>query len=141
MYQDDFNEIARALRKLSVGSYLFQCQVAAELELHPTDLQAIHELGMAEPLTAGELGARLKLTSGATTAVIDRLVKLGWLERSADPQDRRRAVLRLGAKRASLKSKYRGIDQKVKALIEAQSPAGRSAIRAFLEALVTPTDV
>ena len=45
------------------------------------------------PLTIGELGQRLALTSGAMTGLVDRLERAELLERVADPGDRRRFLI------------------------------------------------
>lgn len=133
---DSDQSIQRSLRAISVGSYLYQCRVAAELGLHPTDLQAIHALGVA-PLSAGELGARLRLTSGATTAAIDRLVELGYAERLRDETDRRRVSIVLREeKTAPLRAKYRNIDQRICKLLARRSPSETRVIAEFLAELV-----
>ncbi|MFI5937986.1 MarR family winged helix-turn-helix transcriptional regulator [Actinoplanes sp. NPDC051494] len=68
--------------------------------LHPTDLQALMAVMQAEgdgtPLTPGRLGEELGLSSGATTAVIDRLERAGHLRRSRESADRRMVHLRYG---------------------------------------------
>lgn len=69
--------------------------------MHVTDLSALLAIMQADragaPLTPGRLGARLRLSSGATTAVIDRLERAARVQRSRDTRDRRRVTLRLGA--------------------------------------------
>jgi DNA-binding MarR family transcriptional regulator len=54
-------------------------------------------------MSAGELSREAGLTSGAITAVIDRLERLGYVQRIADPKDRRRVLVELTdkAKRTS----------------------------------------
>jgi DNA-binding MarR family transcriptional regulator len=129
--------IERGLKALSVGSYLFQCQVAASLALHPTDLQALHTLGNARGgLPAGELGDALGLTSGATTALIDRLVNLGYAQRTRDAADRRRVIVELSEDgTAPLKAKYRAIDQRVRKLMADRSASELRVIADFLAEL------
>ena len=65
--------------------------------VHHTDLSALIHIMDAEaqgaPLTASELQDRLNLTSGATTAVIDRLERLNHATRSRDSADRRKVHL------------------------------------------------
>ncbi len=65
--------------------------------MHPTDMEALIHVLLAqqhgEPVTAGSLGAELGLTSGAITAVVDRLERSGNLRRVRDEQDRRRVLL------------------------------------------------
>ena len=128
--------IHQSLRALSVGSYLFQCRVAAELGLHPTDLEAIHALGY-RPLLAGELSRRLRLTSGATTAAIDRLVELGYAQRLRDLNDRRRVLIALREDRVgALRAKYRLIDQRIRKLLAQRSAGETRVIAEFLAALI-----
>ncbi|MEU3459295.1 MarR family transcriptional regulator [Streptomyces sp. NPDC006733] len=65
--------------------------------LHPTDLRALISLLDAAragiPATPGRLGAHLGLNSAGTTALIDRLERLGHVRRARDEQDRRRVLL------------------------------------------------
>ncbi|MCH0539120.1 MarR family transcriptional regulator [Streptomyces sp. MUM 203J] len=65
--------------------------------MHPTDVRALIRLLDAErageDATAGLLGAALGLNSAGTTAVIDRLERLGLLARVRDARDRRRVLL------------------------------------------------
>ena len=70
---------------------------AREQGMHRTDgaalLAVLRAERAGEPLTPGRLGAALELSSGATTAVLDRLERLGHLRRRRDPADRRRVTL------------------------------------------------
>jgi DNA-binding MarR family transcriptional regulator len=68
--------------------------VAAKLGLNPTDHRCLEILQNDEDATAGELADRTGLTSGAVTAVIDRLEKAGFVRREAHPTDRRSVVIR-----------------------------------------------
>lgn len=64
--------------------------------MHATDVRALWVLAEPDaPRTAGELGARLDLSSGAATRTVDRLEGLGYVERVRDPEDRRRVGLYL----------------------------------------------
>ncbi len=68
--------------------------------LHATDMHALLAVMHAErhgtPLTPGKLGEAIGLTSGATTALIDRLEKGGHLRRTRESTDRRVVHLRYG---------------------------------------------
>lgn len=69
---------------------------AAATGLHATDVRAMWVLAEPDaPRTAGELGARLGLSSAAATRTVDRLELSGYVERVRDPEDRRRVGLRL----------------------------------------------
>jgi DNA-binding MarR family transcriptional regulator len=70
---------------------------AAGHGLHRTDAAALLAVLRAErdgdALTPGRLGAEVGLSSGATTAAVDRLERLGHLHRVRDEVDRRRVTL------------------------------------------------
>jgi len=73
-------------------------QVFAERHsMHSTDLYALLAVMQADvsgaPLTPGRLGEHLGLSSGATTAVIDRLERAEHVHRTRDGRDRRRVTL------------------------------------------------
>jgi DNA-binding Lrp family transcriptional regulator len=61
--------------------------------LHATEWYALSVLDLAGRLTAGELAAKVGLTTGAATRLIDRLERAGHVRRVADPDDRRRVVV------------------------------------------------
>jgi DNA-binding MarR family transcriptional regulator len=46
-------------------------------------------------ITAGALARESRLTTGAITGVIDRLERAGYVQRTADPNDRRRVLVEL----------------------------------------------
>lgn len=139
---DHATQIQRSLREVSVGSFLFQRVVIERLGLHPTDLHAIHLLGGAtDGLTAGELGAALGLTSGSTTAVIERLRKKGYVTRTQDATDRRRVVVRLAPTATEdLHGQYRTVDERINAAISALSEDQRQIVARFLATLAGNQD-
>ncbi|MFC0528105.1 MarR family winged helix-turn-helix transcriptional regulator [Phytohabitans kaempferiae] len=73
----------------------FYDAVADQLGIHVTDLHCVGALSDAGALSAGDLAARLGLTTGAITRMIDRLVDRGFAQRVADPADRRRVLVEL----------------------------------------------
>ncbi|MEU4505995.1 MarR family transcriptional regulator [Streptomyces sp. NPDC024089] len=58
---------------------------------------ALSEITLAGGMTSGELATRTGLTTGATTRLIDRLERAGYVHRTADPADRRRVVVEASA--------------------------------------------
>lgn len=89
----------RRLRDCAMAMNSLGDRFAAAADVHPTDLHALEHLARCdtEPLTVGELGAALDLSSGAVTGLVDRLVGAGHVERLADPTDRRRVRLQMTA--------------------------------------------
>jgi DNA-binding MarR family transcriptional regulator len=61
--------------------------------LHASEWYALSLLDLEGSLTSGELSARTGLTTGATTRLIDRLERAGYVRRTADPTDRRKVVV------------------------------------------------
>jgi DNA-binding MarR family transcriptional regulator len=68
--------------------------VARRLDAPATEFKALDHIHEAGELTPGQLADRLALTSGAVTALIDRLERLGWVERAPNPGDRRSVIVR-----------------------------------------------
>ncbi|RKT31878.1 DNA-binding MarR family transcriptional regulator [Microbacterium sp. AG1240] len=77
------------LREFIELSEQFERSIGEELEVNPTDLQAMEHLLMGGPLAPGELARRVGISAGATTTAIDRLVALGHVTREPHPTDRR----------------------------------------------------
>jgi DNA-binding MarR family transcriptional regulator len=63
---------------------------AARLGVSLTDLQCLNIVESRQGMTAGELATESGLTTGAVTAVIDRLERVGYARRVRDEQDRRK---------------------------------------------------
>ena len=62
-----------------------------------TDFAALEALLHKGPLTISEIQDKVRLASGSMTAAVDRLEKLGLVERKASPSDRRARVVHLTA--------------------------------------------
>jgi DNA-binding MarR family transcriptional regulator len=90
-------KILQKTRNLYEAMHRFDVSAAEELGLHVTDLRCVNALENG-PLSAGEIGSRLALTSGSVTALINRLVAGGFAKRVEDPADGRRSVIALTPK-------------------------------------------
>ncbi|MEU6559666.1 MarR family transcriptional regulator [Nocardia nova] len=71
---------------------VFHEAVGALLGISATDRKSL-DLISRGPVTAGDLARFTGLSTGAITGMIDRLVKAGYVERRADPADRRRVLV------------------------------------------------
>ncbi|WP_372444264.1 MarR family winged helix-turn-helix transcriptional regulator [Streptomyces silvae] len=73
---------------------------AAWLGLHSTDATAVLEIAAAEergtPLSPARLSERIALSTGATTALLNRLETAGHITRTREHSDRRVITLRSG---------------------------------------------
>ncbi|MEX1157652.1 MAG: MarR family transcriptional regulator [Thermomicrobiales bacterium] len=88
-------DVQAALRGLHHAVDSLSQTVADQLGVNRTDLRCIHMLGLHGPLTAGQLAEMCGLTTGAVTAVIDRLESIGFARRVRDLADRRRVYVEL----------------------------------------------
>ena len=82
-------ELDSTLRKVGAQSVLISDLVATRVGLNSTDLECLDLLYLAGVTTAGTLAKHTGLTTGATTAVIDRLERAGFVRRRRDTTDRR----------------------------------------------------
>ena len=82
-----------AIRKVGAQAVLISDLVATRVGINSTDLECLDLLQLDGPSTAGQMSARSGLTSGATTAMIDRLEKAGYVRRRRDASDRRLVVV------------------------------------------------
>jgi len=67
--------------------------VANALGINRTDLRCIDILDQEGRTTAGRLAELMGLTTGATTALLDRLERVGYVQRVRDDEDRRRVFV------------------------------------------------
>ena len=86
-------ELMREMRLMSSFDSLFSQAVAERVGMHQTDIETMDLLNTLGPMTAGELSERTGLTSGATTRLIDRLERVGYVRRCADENDRRCVII------------------------------------------------
>jgi DNA-binding MarR family transcriptional regulator len=81
------------MRLMSSFDSLFSQAVADRVGMHQTDIETLDLLNTLGPMTAGQLSERTGLTSGATTRLIDRLERKGYVRRCADEADRRCVII------------------------------------------------
>ena len=93
--RDLIARVDMSIRKMGVQCVITSQTVAGRFGLHTTDLEVLDLIFPSGQASAGELASATGLTSGSVTALIDRLVKAGYVERHADPADRRRVIVRI----------------------------------------------
>lgn len=82
-------------RQYGISSVLFRNLIGERLGVNVTDMEClglIFHKGLATP---SELARHTGLTSGATTAMLDRLEKAGLIGRKSNPDDRRGTLITL----------------------------------------------
>jgi DNA-binding MarR family transcriptional regulator len=91
--KDLIRELVDATRANQVATDKMDETGGLALGVNRTDGRCLDLIDQAGRISAGELAAQAGLTSGAMTAVLDRLEKKGYVRRVADPNDRRRVLL------------------------------------------------
>ncbi len=103
-------DLVRALQAFTVESDVFVEVFARAHGLGRTDMNAIMWISTGaragNPVTVGELASRLGLGAPATSALVDRLEAVGHVERTRDPNDRRRVTIAMQPQALELASAY-----------------------------------
>ena len=81
------------LRKVGAQSVLMSDTISKLVGANPTDLECLDLLHLSGKTTPGKLAAHTGLTTGATTAVIDRLERAGFARRLRNTEDRRSVLV------------------------------------------------
>jgi DNA-binding MarR family transcriptional regulator len=84
------SQLISAYRANTSQEAAFDALAAEKLGLSLTDLRCLDLVQASGGMTAGELATASGLTTGAVTAVIDRLERAGFVRRLRDDSDRRK---------------------------------------------------
>ncbi len=82
-----------AVRDYGVNLTLFRNAVSEWAGLNVTDMECLRLLFLKGTASPSELAKHTGLTSGATTAMLDRLENAGLIERRPNPDDRRGTLI------------------------------------------------
>ena len=91
--EDLIAQVTREMRLMSSFDALLAQAIADRIGMHSTDIETLDLLSVLGPMTAGRLAELTGLSTGATTRLVDRLVRAGYVERRSDPGDRRRVIV------------------------------------------------
>ncbi len=95
-----------AVRDYGVQLTLLRNAMGDWLGLNVTDMECLRLLFIKGIATPSELARHTGLTSGATTAMLDRLEKAGLIERRPNPDDRRGTLIAPGKSAAEKVASY-----------------------------------
>jgi DNA-binding MarR family transcriptional regulator len=82
-----------AVRDYGVNLTLFRNAMSVWQGMNPIDMDSLRFLFLKGISTPSEVSRYTGLTSGATTALLDRLEKAGFIERQPNPDDRRGTLI------------------------------------------------
>lgn len=109
---------------------------ASFVNLNRTDFRALQALRSSDGMTAGELARALRVTTGATTRVIDSLVEAGHAHREWDPEDRRRILVSVTpSARRALDRSLQGLREDLGKALAGYSEAELEAVLRFVGSL------
>ncbi|WP_290061327.1 MarR family winged helix-turn-helix transcriptional regulator [Amycolatopsis solani] len=135
-------EVMHSLRDWAVGFAELNQHLAAWMGLPGSDANALGQITWAAetgaPLSPVQLSRRIGLSTGATTALVNRLESAGHLRRSRESTDRRRVTLRptpAARERAREFLALAGVE--VAATLQAADPAELRIVTAFLARMTT----
>ncbi|MEN3283522.1 MAG: hypothetical protein V7607_4662 [Solirubrobacteraceae bacterium] len=131
---DAMTLIRAALHRKALADARQRAALARRLGLTDSEVLAVQHLARAGELTPGQLGSLLQLSSGGTTALIQRLERAGHVSRHAHPHDRRSAVVHLTpAIAARAADAWAPFVSEIDALAAELSESEREVVRRFLE--------
>jgi len=127
--------MVRAVRVEQVVNDAVDEEVSQFLGINRTDGRCIDIVERLGRVTAGTLAAESGLTTGAVTALVDRLEAAGYLQRVRDTGDRRRVFIELTPLMKELTKKlFYNMEGMYRAVLERMTPEDAAIIAFFLEA-------
>jgi len=88
-------KVLMAARDSNINSILFRNATGRRLGLNITDAECLSLLTIKGIATPKELSRHTGLTTGSTTAMLDRLEKRNFIKRKANPDDRRGTLIEI----------------------------------------------
>jgi DNA-binding MarR family transcriptional regulator len=126
-------EVAKAARRLDMALAELHLEVSAEMAMTGSELLALEHLGMEGPMGPTELAQRLRMRTGAMTALLDRLEGQGRIARKPHPSDRRKVVVQItGHGRDEAMARLHPMVDEVVALVQSLPDEERPVIHRFL---------
>lgn len=129
------HRVGRAILEMMKRAVDVQDQAARKQSLHPTDFGCISYLyAQDEPISPKQIIARLGLTSGSGTALLDRLEQAGFVRRLPNPTDRRSVLIELNrAAAAEPIAQFNQMQAAFRQVTDGFSDADLDVVARFLE--------
>ena len=126
-------EVASAMRALQRAVDAYDELVASRLGINRSDLRCLDLLHEHSILSAGQLAAGSGLSSGATTRMLDRLERIGYIRRLPDRGDRRRVLVELTPRARKLATEFYRSFEAAAAGLGRYRPDQLTLLRDFLD--------
>jgi DNA-binding MarR family transcriptional regulator len=128
-----------AVRDYGINLTLLQNAMGNHLNLNVNDVQCLRLLFNKGVATPSELARHTGLTSGATTAMLDRLERAGLIERRPNPDDRRGTLISPG--KSAAEKVASGFESTRKALDELISSYSKKELEIISDAFERLTKI
>ena len=126
--------ITEATRRLDIAMSRLMVALSRAVGISVPEMLALEHLDADGSLGPSELARRLQLTTGAVTALVDRLEAGGHVERTPHPSDRRRVVITRTQKAdEDLTEEIAPMAMAILELAESLTDDERRAVGGFLE--------
>jgi DNA-binding MarR family transcriptional regulator len=129
-------DVAMAVRRLDLMMAQMHLEMSERLGLSSAELLALAHLSVDGPLGPTELTHRLHMTTGAMTAMLDRLADQGYVVREPHASDRRRIVVTLSDEgRDRIFRQVHGMADEIVAISERLGAEDRRTVVRYVEEL------
>jgi len=130
-------EITWATRRLDIAMSRLMVAFSRAVGISVPEMLALEHLDAVGGLGPSELARRLQMTTGAVTALVDRLETSGHALRAPHPSDRRRVVITRTQKADDdLTEEVAPMAMEILALAETLSDEERQAVGRFLDGFI-----
>lgn len=130
-------DVAMAVRRLDLMMAQMHLDMSDRLGLSAGELLALAHLSLDGPLGPTELTHRLHMTTGAMTAMLDRLAERDYVVREPHTSDRRRIMVKLTrGGRDRIFKQVHGMANEVVAVSQGLTAEERSAVGRYLDEIM-----
>jgi DNA-binding MarR family transcriptional regulator len=130
-------DITSATRRLDVARTSLMVAFSRAVGISVSEMIALEHLDASGGLGPSELARRLQMTTGAVTALVDRLEEGGYVARAAHPSDRRRIVISRTQKADDdITEEVAPIVMEILELAESFADVERQAVGRFLDGFI-----
>jgi DNA-binding MarR family transcriptional regulator len=130
-------DITWATRRLDIAMSRLMVAISREIGISVPEMLALEYLDADGSVGPSELARRLQMTSGAMTALVDRLEENGQVVRERHPADRRRVLVKR-TRRADddLTAEIAPMAMEILELAETLDDAERQAVGRFFDGFI-----
>jgi DNA-binding MarR family transcriptional regulator len=129
-------ELTRATRRLDMALAEWHGELSQRMGMGTSEIMTLARLAMDDSQGPSELARSLHMTTGAMTAVLDRLVERGHIEREQHSSDRRKVALHLNSSaNEAARLQLHPMVKEISELAASLTPTQRAVVGRFLDDL------